>query len=88
MLGARAFLDRARPGARRRADRTHLRRDAGAGARRARALTLVAGERDGIPNYHQPTDTVENLDPEVLEGALAVGRELVALVDSGGGDRA
>jgi hypothetical protein len=57
-------------------------------ARGGRALTLVAGEREGIPNYHQPSDTVENLDPEVLERALEVGRELLARIDRGDADRA
>ena len=51
-----------------------------------RALTLAAGDRGRIPNYHQPTDTVENLDPEALERALAVGRELVAAIDRGEAD--
>ena len=55
-------------------------------ARGGRALTLVAGDRDGIPNYHQPTDTVENLDPDVLERALGVARELIALIDRGEAD--
>ena len=55
-------------------------------ARGGRALTLVAGDREGIPNYHQPTDTVANLDLDVLERALEVGRELIALVDRGEAD--
>lgn len=56
-------------------------------ARGGRALTLVAGDDEGrIPNYHQPTDTVENLDLERLERALEVGRELVARIDRGAAD--
>jgi hypothetical protein len=56
-------------------------------ARGGRALTLVAGSRDGIPNYHQPSDTVENLDRETLTRALEIGRELVAAIDRGEADR-
>jgi hypothetical protein len=52
-------------------------------ARGGRALTLVAGDDGRIPNYHQPTDTVANLDRDVLSRALEVGRELIAAVDRG-----
>jgi hypothetical protein len=55
-------------------------------ARGGRALTLLAGDRGRIPNYHQPTDTVENLDQGTLDRALAVGRELIALIDRGEAD--
>jgi Zn-dependent M28 family amino/carboxypeptidase len=55
-------------------------------ARGGRALTLVAGDGGRIPNYHQPSDTVENLDPAALERALEVGRELVARIDRGAAD--
>jgi hypothetical protein len=55
-------------------------------ARGGRALTLVAGDRGRIPNYHQPTDTVANLDLEALERAIAVGRELIAMIDRGEAD--
>jgi len=55
-------------------------------ARGGRALTLVAGDRGRIPNYHQPSDTVANLDPAALARALEVGRELVAAVDRGEAD--
>jgi hypothetical protein len=55
-------------------------------ARGGRALTLVAGDDGRIPNYHQPTDTVPNLDRDVLARALAIGRELIAAVDRGEAD--
>lgn len=55
-------------------------------ARGGRALTLVAGDRGRIPNYHQPSDTVANLDPAALGRALEVGRELVAAVERGEAD--
>ena len=57
-------------------------------ARGGRALTLVAGDGGRIPNYHQPTDTVGNIDRDGLERAIAVGRELIALVDRGEADPA
>lgn len=57
-------------------------------ARGGRALTLVAGDDGRIPNYHQPSDTVANLDPERLERSLEVGRELIAAVDRGEADPA
>jgi hypothetical protein len=56
-------------------------------ARGGRALTLVAGDGGRIPNYHRPTDTVENIDRDRLDRAIAVGRELIALVDRGAADR-
>ena len=56
-------------------------------ARGGRALTLVAGDDEGrIPNYHQPTDTVANLDLERLSRTLEVGRVIVAAVDRGEAD--
>lgn len=54
--------------------------------RGGRALSLVAGDGGRIPNYHQPTDTVENIDREALGRAIAVGRELIALIDRGEAD--
>ena len=56
-------------------------------ARGGRALTLVAGDRGRIPNYHQPGDTVANLDPPTLGRALEIGRQLIRLVDAGEADR-
>jgi hypothetical protein len=55
-------------------------------ARGGRALTLVAGDEGRIPNYHQPSDTVANLDRDVLGRALEVGRELIAAIDRGAAD--
>ncbi|MEK6278277.1 MAG: M28 family peptidase [Actinomycetota bacterium] len=51
-----------------------------------RALTLVAHD-ESIPNYHWPTDTVENVDPAALVRALVSGRELIAAIDRGEADR-
>jgi hypothetical protein len=48
-----------------------------------RGITFVAGDGGVIPNYHWPTDTVENLDPEALERAVEVGREMLAAIDRG-----
>jgi hypothetical protein len=50
-------------------------------ARGYEGITLLAQGRT-IPNYHQPTDTVENLAPETVECAVAVGRELLARLDA------
>lgn len=55
-------------------------------ARGGRAISLVAGDRGVIPNYHWPTDTTGNLDPDSLVRALDVGRQLVAAIDRGDGD--
>jgi Peptidase family M28 len=55
-------------------------------ARGGRALTFVAGDRGRIPNYHQPSDTVANLDPQTLSRAVAVGREMIARIDRGEAD--
>ena len=55
-------------------------------ARGGRAMTLVAGDGGRIPNYHRPSDTVANLDPDALSRALEVGRELIAAVDRGEAD--
>ena len=55
-------------------------------ARGGRALTLVAGDGGRIPNYHQPSDTVANIDRDALARSVEVGRELIALVDRGDAD--
>jgi hypothetical protein len=55
-------------------------------ARGGRALTLVAGDGGVIPNYHWPTDTPENLDPESLQRALETAREIASAVDGGEAD--
>jgi hypothetical protein len=54
-------------------------------ARGGRAITF-SSQNATIPNYHSPADTVENLDPEVLERALGVGREMLAAIDRGDAD--
>jgi hypothetical protein len=56
-------------------------------ARGGRGLTLVAADGGRIPNYHRPTDTVDNIDRDGLERAIHVGRELIALIDRGEADR-
>jgi hypothetical protein len=54
-------------------------------ARGGRAITLSAQD-ETIPNYHSPTDTVENAEPDVLERAIEVGREMLAAIDRGEAD--
>jgi hypothetical protein len=54
-------------------------------ARGGRALTFSAQDRT-IPNLHLPTDTYENVDPDVIGRALAVGREMIAAIDRGEAD--
>jgi hypothetical protein len=54
-------------------------------ARGGRAITLSTQD-ETIPNYHSPTDTVENLDPSALGRAIGVGREMVAAIDRGEAD--
>ena len=48
------------------------------------AVTLLA-QGDTIPNYHQPTDTFENVDPPTVARALETGRELLRALDAGAG---
>jgi Peptidase family M28 len=54
-------------------------------ARGGRAITFSAQDAT-IPNYHAPTDTVENLDPPTLDHAIEVGREMLAAIDRGEAD--
>jgi acetylornithine deacetylase/succinyl-diaminopimelate desuccinylase-like protein len=54
-------------------------------ARGGRAITFSTQDLT-IPNYHSPTDTVENLDPSALERAIEVGREMLAAIDRGDAD--
>ncbi len=54
-------------------------------ARGGRAITLSTQDAT-IPNYHSPTDTVENLDPSALGRAIEVGREMLAAIDRGEAD--
>lgn len=47
-----------------------------------RVLTLVGFNRGGrLPGWHRPTDTVENLDPTVLEHSEAFVWELLGEID-------
>lgn len=55
-------------------------------ARGGRALTFVAGDGGVIPNYHWPTDTAPNIDPDAIVRAIEVGRAMVAAVDRGEAD--
>ena len=55
-------------------------------ARGGRALTFSAQD-EAIPNYHWPTDTTANLDPDVVSRALGAGREMIAAIDRGEADR-
>lgn len=55
-------------------------------ARGGRALTFTAYDRV-LPNYHAPTDTPENLDPDVVRRAIEAGREMLAAIDRGEADR-
>jgi hypothetical protein len=49
-----------------------------------RAITLVAAHEDGvIPDYHLPSDTTANLDPDAVERAHAATRAMVAAIDRG-----
>jgi Zn-dependent M28 family amino/carboxypeptidase len=48
-----------------------------------RAMTFVNGDGGLIPNYHQPTDTPDRLDPAALAAALEAGREMVRAIDRG-----
>jgi Peptidase family M28 len=54
-------------------------------ARGGRAITFSTQD-ETIPNYHSPTDTVENLDPLALGRAIAVGREMLGAIDRGEAD--
>jgi hypothetical protein len=54
-------------------------------ARGGRAITFSTQD-ETIPNYHSPTDTVENLDPSALGRAINVGREMLAAIDRGEAD--
>lgn len=54
-------------------------------ARGGRAITFSTQD-ETIPNYHSPTDTVENADPSALERAIEVGREMLGAIDRGEAD--
>jgi hypothetical protein len=50
-------------------------------ARGWEAVTLLA-QGDTIPNYHWPTDTYENIDPDTVGRTLETGRELLRALDA------
>ena len=52
-------------------------------ARGGRAITFVNGDGGVIPNYHQPTDTADRVDPDAVAAALEAGREMVRAIDRG-----
>jgi hypothetical protein len=54
-------------------------------ARGGRAITLSTQDWT-IPNYHSQTDIVENADPDALDRAIEVGREMLAAIDRGEAD--
>jgi hypothetical protein len=54
-------------------------------ARGGRAITFSAQD-ETIPNLHLPSDTLDNVDPDVLGRALEAGREMIAAIDRGEGD--
>jgi Zn-dependent M28 family amino/carboxypeptidase len=45
------------------------------------SITLCALENGRIPNFHRPTDTVENLDARTVENAADFVEELVRQID-------
>jgi acetylornithine deacetylase/succinyl-diaminopimelate desuccinylase-like protein len=50
-------------------------------ARGWEAITLLAQWEEGIPDYHWPTDTFENVSAEAVGRALETGRELLRELD-------
>jgi hypothetical protein len=51
-----------------------------------RSLSIVNFRPDGVlPNWHQPTDTVENVDPDVLDRTERFVWALLRRLDGGGG---
>jgi Peptidase family M28 len=51
-------------------------------ARGWEAVTLLAQDGNRIPNYHWPSDTYENVEPQTVGQALEAGRELLAALDT------
>ncbi len=45
------------------------------------SITLCALENGRIPNFHRPSDTVENIDPGAVEAAADSVEELVRRID-------
>jgi hypothetical protein len=54
-------------------------------ARGWEAITLLAQTDRGIPNYHLPTDTYENVSRDAVARALETGRALLRELDRGAG---
>jgi hypothetical protein len=51
-----------------------------------RVLTIASFRRDGLlPEWHRPTDVVENVDPEVLKRSQAFAWELLRAIDHAAG---
>ena len=52
------------------------------------AIAISCLDEDGLaPNYHQPTDTPDNIDPQALERAYDFCSELIELIDERIGPR-
>jgi acetylornithine deacetylase/succinyl-diaminopimelate desuccinylase-like protein len=45
------------------------------------AITFLAQSEHGVPNYHLPTDTYDNVSAEAVARALETGRELLRELD-------
>jgi hypothetical protein len=54
-------------------------------ARGWEAITFLAQSERGIPNYHLPTDTYENVSGDAVACALETGRDLLRELDRGAG---
>lgn len=54
-------------------------------ARGWEAITFLAQSEHGIPHYHWPTDTYENVSEDAVARALETGRELLRELDRGAG---
>jgi acetylornithine deacetylase/succinyl-diaminopimelate desuccinylase-like protein len=49
------------------------------------AITFLAQSEQGIPNYHLPTDTYDNVSADAIARALETGRELLRELERGAG---
>jgi hypothetical protein len=54
-------------------------------ARGWEAITLLAQSEQGIPHYHLPSDTFENVSGDALARALEAGREMLTELDRAAG---
>jgi acetylornithine deacetylase/succinyl-diaminopimelate desuccinylase-like protein len=54
-------------------------------ARGWEAITFLAQSRHGIPNYHLPTDTYENVSGDAVARAVEIGREMLRELDRDAG---